>query len=281
MNDPFSNFYNTKNRYSKRQTGNNLKPISNDILKYHRRDSSTYSSNDMFNDIFSGFTQNKQNLNINKRNSTLPENIKSLQNNQEIKNIQLENLDNITSSMEAISSEVQNAEQKNEGVKLVNQFAKELELPKLNKWKIISKAELESSTRAKMISKKTVNKDKNNSISKSKIMEMNSKNDESKSSMNFNMLLEDNKLKEQKLELSVPEDYQINLKDKHGQLMKTLQYRKKIKKPKFMYWRIGQKDIYRFIDEKGDLEKGLTPLPKYVVVTDPKKQKEMKYNLNN
>lgn len=282
-NNIFDDFFNSKNTYSKRTRNNDQD--SKDILKYHRSDYSDHGSQTMFNEIFDNFTNTElkksEDQDQNEKNLDSFFNTKNMKEKYPVKNLQLENLDNIKSSMEAISSEVEDAEEKNNGVKMVNRLADELDLPKFNKWKIISKSELESSTQAKLMSRKTLNKDNNNSISKSKSMEINSKNEESNSSMNFNMLFEGDKLKDKTMDFDVPEDYQINLKDKNGKVLKTLQYKEKPEQPKYIYWKVNKKDLDKIKKLKPDMYEDLYALPGYAVLTDPDIHIDLKSVVNN
>lgn len=281
--DLFPSFINDKNQYSKRTTNNDQNELPDDILKYHKRNSSELSSQKMFNEIFNNFTKTELQMTKDKesKKSNSFFNTNNIKQDHDIKNFQLKNLDNIKSSIEAISSEVNNSQEQNDDVKMVNQFEDELDLPKFNKWKIISKSELESSTQAKLISRKTIDKNTNNSISKSKSMEINSKDDQSNSSMNFNMLFEGDELKQKNMDFDVPENYQINLKDKNGNMIKTLQYKKEIEQPKYIYWRVNKEDLGKIKKLKPNMYEDLYALPGYVVLKDPNSKIELKSVLIN
>ena len=270
------------NRYSRRRSAQ--QPDSNNNwLKYHRRESSPMLSEDIFSDIWSGFNdfsnsgKNGEKAN-NENKDTEDSNISNRENS--IFNNQINNLDNLQSSIEIISDEVEQAKNSNPGVQMVNDLQKEFDLPKFNKWKVISKSDVESSTRAKQVSKKSLN-NLGNENEKSKTVEINSKDDDVNSSMNFNLLFEGDKVKEQNFDFNLPDEFPINLKDKNGNLIKQMKYKEKIEKPKYLFWEIDGDVIYRIEPEKSGLDSDLYLVPKYFVLKDPKEQEKMLLKLKN
>ena len=281
-NNYMDNLFAKPKRYNRRRS-NKQQDSEDSWLKYHKRESSPMLSEDIFSDIWGGFSNLSNSQKNEEHNEQEEKNIEennfTPEENDIFKN-QISNLDDLQSSIEIISDEVEQAENSNQGVQMVNDLQKEFNLPKFNKWKVTSKSDVESSTRAKQVSQKSLNNEKGEN-EKSKSVEINSKENDVLSSMNFDLLFEGDKVKEQNLEFSLPDEFPINLKDKNGNLIKQMKYKEKIEKPKYLFWEIDGDVIYRIEPEKSGLDSDLYLVPKYFILKDPKEQEKMLLKLKN